>query len=99
MKKQKLYLLYFIKTKAYFDELKEKVFVKSWQFVGHESILPININTYPFEFIKNYIEEPLLLVKNEDEKIICLSNVCTHRANIIVHNPSEQKRLEMSLSW
>ena len=32
----------FYRSNSYFDELKEKVFVKSWQFVGHESILPIN---------------------------------------------------------
>ena len=76
----------FYRSNSYFEELKEKVFLKSWQFVGHKSILPININTYPFEFIKNYVEEPLLLVKDEDEKISCLSNVCTHRANIIINN-------------
>ena len=76
----------FYRSNSYFEELKEKVFVKSWQFVGHNSILPINLNTYPFEFIKNYVEEPLLLVKNKDEKISCLSNVCTHRANIIINN-------------
>ena len=26
----------FYRSNSYFDELKEKVFVKSWQFVGHE---------------------------------------------------------------
>ena len=45
----------FYRSSSYFEELKEKVFVKSWQFVGHNSILPININTYPIEFINNYI--------------------------------------------
>ena len=93
LKKLKLYQLYFYKNEFIFDEAKEKIFVKSWQFVGHESILPININLIHLTFIKNYIEEPLVLVKNEDEKISCLSNVCTHRANIIINNPSEQKNL------
>ena len=53
----------FYRSNSYFEELKEKVFVKSWQFVGHDSILPININTYPFEFIKNYIEEGKITLK------------------------------------
>ena len=83
----------FYRSNSYFEELKEKVFLKSWQFVGHKSILPININTYPFKFIKNYIEEPLLLVKDEDEKISCLSNVCTHRANIIINNKGNVRDL------
>lgn len=76
----------FYRSDFYFEELKEKVFAKSWQFVGHDSILPMNINVYPFEFIKNYIQEPLIIVKDKTEKIYCLSNVCTHRANIIINN-------------
>ena len=83
----------FYRSNSYFEELKEKVFLKSWQFVGHKSILPININTYPFQFIKNFVEEPLLLVKDEDEKISCISNVCTHRANIIINNKGNVKDL------
>ena len=35
----------------------------------------------------------MVLVRKLDDSISCLSNVCTHRANIIVHNPSEQKNL------
>ena len=35
----------------------------------------------------------MVLVRKLDDSLSCLSNVCTHRANIIVHNPSEQKNL------
>ena len=73
----------FYKNDEQFEEVKEKVFANSWQFVGHNSILPINVNTYPFEFMQGFINEPLLIVKNQDESLKCLSNVCTHRANII----------------
>ena len=84
---------FFYRSSNYFEDLKNKVFVKSWQFIGHSSILPINLNTYPFEFIKSYIEEPLVLVRDKNEKLKCLSNVCTHRANIIVHNKAQLKDL------
>ena len=30
----------FYRSNSYFEELKEKVFLKSWQFVGHKSIIP-----------------------------------------------------------
>ncbi len=83
----------FYKNDNFFELVKEKIFVKSWQYIGYENILPININLYPFTFIPNYIDEPLVLVRKQDDSISCLSNVCTHRANIIVHNPSEQKNL------
>ncbi|MEC7880315.1 MAG: Rieske 2Fe-2S domain-containing protein, partial [Bacteroidota bacterium] len=76
----------FYKNDEQFEEVKEKVFANSWQFVGHNSILPINVNIYPFEFMQGFIKEPLLIVKNQDESLKCLSNVCTHRANIIIHN-------------
>jgi choline monooxygenase len=76
----------FYKSDEIFKNLKEKVFYKSWQLVGHESLLNVTSNVYPFEFLRDYINEPLILVKNENEKYKCLSNVCTHRANIIVND-------------
>ena len=81
----------FYKNDEQFEEVKEKVFANSWQFVGHNSILPVNVNTYPFEFMQGFIQEPLLLVKNQDESLACLSNVCTHRANIVIHNTAQAK--------
>tara|TARA_E500000331_G_scaffold95548_1_gene91836 strand:- start:2269 stop:3357 length:1089 start_codon:yes stop_codon:yes gene_type:complete len=75
----------FYKSDKCFNELKEKVFYKSWQLIEHESVLSINNNVYPFDFIKDYIDEPLILVKDNDkDDYKCLTNVCTHRANIIV---------------
>lgn len=69
----------------YFQELKEKVFYKSWQLIGHESILHVNANVYPFEFMPDYIDEPLILIKDDMDNYKCITNVCTHRANIIVN--------------
>ena len=31
----------FYKSEVLFDELKEKVFYKSWQLIDHESVLPV----------------------------------------------------------
>ena len=76
--------------------LLKKIFVKSWQFIGHKNILPVNINLYPFNFLDNYINEPLLLVRDGNENLRCLSNVCTHRANIIIDNPCEAKGIRCS---
>ncbi len=75
----------FYKSDPLFEELKEKVFYKSWQLIDHESILTINTNVYPFEFMKNYIDEPLILIKDDKDDYKCFTNVCTHRANIIVN--------------
>lgn len=76
----------FYKSDVLFEELKEKVFYKSWQLIDHESVLTINTNVYPFDFIKNYIDEPLILIKDDKDDYKCFTNVCTHRANIIVND-------------
>jgi choline monooxygenase len=85
----------------YFDEaiwesMKETVFAKSWQYVGDErELFNVSVNTVPFIFLDKYIDEPLVLV-NTAEEVRCLSNVCTHRGFIIVHNPSNQSKLTCS---
>ena len=84
---------YFYKSNELFEQVKEKIFVTSWQLIGHENILPININLYPFNFLPNFIDEPLVLVRKNDDSLKCLSNVCTHRANIIINDPCEKKSL------
>tara|TARA_B100000886_G_scaffold273127_1_gene197052 strand:+ start:186 stop:1268 length:1083 start_codon:yes stop_codon:yes gene_type:complete len=83
----------FYKSIEIFEDVKEKIFVKSWQLVGHENILPVNINIFPFSFLPNFLDEPLILVREKDDTIKCLSNVCTHRANIIISDPCEKKSL------
>ena len=83
----------FYKDPDIFNEVKEKIFVKSWQYIGHNNIMPVNINTYPFNFLNNFINEPLILVRDNNDKFKCLSNVCTHRANIIVDHPCELKSI------
>src|SRR5260221_1421721 len=68
---------------AYFELSKERIFVHSWQFLGHagefESLKPVTI-------LPGFLDEPVLLVKT-DESLTCLSNVCTHRGKILVEEP------------
>jgi choline monooxygenase len=68
-----------------FVDCKEKIFAPSWQFITHSSTL--NDHTIsPFSLLRGYIDEPLLLIKNKDV-INCYSNVCTHRAHLVVSEP------------
>ncbi len=68
-----------------FIDCKEKIFSPSWQFITHSSTFNEH-NIFPFSFLKGYIDEPLLLIKNEDV-INCYSNVCTHRAHLVASQP------------
>ncbi|MEL6717211.1 MAG: SRPBCC family protein [Bacteroidota bacterium] len=81
---------------AIWEQMKEAVFAKSWQYIGDErEIFNVAINTYPFFLLDKYIEEPLVLTKIEDE-IRCLSNVCTHRGFIVAHHPAKHRKLTCS---
>jgi choline monooxygenase len=77
---------------AYFEASKEKIFAQSWQFVGDTDMLN-DINIYPFTLLENYINEPLMLSKDAEGEIHCLSNVCTHRGNLVAYEPCKSSRL------
>ncbi len=77
----------FYSNKDYFEKSKEKIFSKSWQFIGDDSLVKTENSAYPFSYLDSLIDEPLLLIKNQNNKEICLSNVCTHRGNILIENP------------
>ena len=83
----------FYKSEATFEALKELVFLKSWQFIGDENLVRLPQSVYPFVLLDSFLTEPMLLTRNENEHINCLSNVCTHRGNVVVLHPGKSKKL------
>jgi choline monooxygenase len=83
----------FYTEKDIFDSLRNKVFEKSWQFITEEDTVKIQGDVYPFTFLKGFVEEPLILTRDIENKLNCLSNVCTHRANLLVKNPCSLKSI------
>ncbi|MBK9254755.1 MAG: Rieske 2Fe-2S domain-containing protein [Saprospiraceae bacterium] len=69
-----------------FQRLKDMLFVKSWQLVSGSLMCGNEFNLLPGTFLPDLVDEPLLFVR-EGEKINCISNVCTHRAKILVETP------------
>lgn len=67
----------------YFELSKEKIFVRSWQFLGRADEFD---RLKPTTILPGVLDEPVLLVKDGDE-LRCLSNVCTHRGKILVEEP------------
>jgi choline monooxygenase len=43
---------------------------------------------YPFVFMEGFLEEPLVLARDERDRLHCLSNVCTHRGNLVIEQPA-----------
>ena len=68
---------------GYFELSKERIFARTWQFLGKSADLE---TLHPTTILPGMLDEPVLLVKT-DETVRCLSNVCTHRGKILVEEP------------
>lgn len=85
----------FYKNRDCFEAAKERIFRASWQFIGPVDAIQHNGDCYPFVLLENYLDEPLVLT-NDNGHIRCLSNACTHRANLVVNEPCKLSRLTCS---
>jgi choline monooxygenase len=77
----------------YYEASKEKIFASSWQFISDTDRVKEAGSVYPFVLLENYLDEPLLLTRDKQGQIHCMSNVCTHRGNLIVNEPCKANQL------
>lgn len=77
----------FYTSEACYNESKEKIFAKSWQFIADSDVVKQSGSAYPFTLLEGYLDEPLLLTNDKGGQLNCLSNVCTHRGNLLVYEP------------
>ena len=73
---------------AYFDDAayattRERVFRPSWQLVGHADEARVPGKVWPFVLLEGCLDVPLMLVRDRQDELRCLSNVCTHRGMIV----------------
>ena len=93
IKKSKTIPSKFYYSKKKFEELKELIFHKHWQFICDKSQLKKNGDAFPYSFIEDFIEEPLLLI-NDNNNIRSMTNVCTHRGNILCTRKSNNNSIQ-----
>ena len=67
----------------WFHLCRERVFAPSWQFVGDTDRVTAAGQFHPFTLLEGCVDEPLLLTRDADDRLHCLSNVCTHRGNLL----------------
>jgi phenylpropionate dioxygenase-like ring-hydroxylating dioxygenase large terminal subunit len=76
-----------------FARAKEKLFAPSWQYIGHAGLAKTSGGAHPFILLENYLDEPLVLVRDKESTLRLLSNVCTHRGNILTNEPCQVSHL------
>lgn len=72
---------------------RERVFARSWQQGIDLGRARTPRKAVPFTLLEGFLDEPLLLTRDDDDRLHCLSNVCTHRGNLVVESETEGRTL------
>jgi choline monooxygenase len=83
----------FYRSKEVFELAKEKIFARSWQLAATIEEVKTPGQTHPFTLLPGYLDEPLLFTRDTDDQLHCISNVCTHRGNLVCERGGIEKNL------
>jgi choline monooxygenase len=78
---------------ALFARIADRVFARSWQLVADTDRVRVPGWVCPVPFVEGILEEPLLLTRDGADRLRCLSNVCTHRGNLVCEHEGAQSVL------
>lgn len=78
---------------AVYAAAREKVFARSWQLVADQRQLRVPGQVLPVTLLPGCLDEPLLLTRDGDDRLWCLSNVCTHRGNLVAEEAGKASQL------
>ncbi|HZF09570.1 MAG TPA: aromatic ring-hydroxylating dioxygenase subunit alpha [Thermoanaerobaculia bacterium] len=79
-------------SRLYFDpevyrQVLEGVFARSWQLVADTAAVKVPGQVHPVTLLEGSLDEPLLWTRDAKDQLHCLSNVCTHRGNLVAESP------------
>jgi choline monooxygenase len=74
-------------------QLKSAVFARTWQWIGDAADVAAPGTLSPRDLLPGMLDEPLLLARDAGGTLRCLSNVCTHRGNLLVGAPCKADQI------
>ena len=77
----------FYRDEATYARARERIFGRTWQWIGDLADVADAGSLSPRELLRGLRDEPLLLSRDCVGTLRCLSNVCTHRGNILIREP------------
>src|SRR5438445_9914276 len=78
---------------AIFRLQRDGLFARTWHYAGHDDLVKVAGQVYPFTLLPGAVDEPLLLTRDQKDQIHCISNVCTHRGTVVVEGPGHEQQL------
>lgn len=83
----------FYTEERYFQASKTHIFEKTWQFVDNSDALRMGEQLLPHTLLPGFLDEPILFSRDRAGALHCLSNVCTHRGNLLVDHACHQNEI------
>jgi choline monooxygenase len=84
----------FYRSAELYERSRDEIFARSWQFIGDTETLTYgheSANVVPFTLLEGCLDEPCILINNQESqdlknspKLQCYANVCTHRGSVLV---------------
>lgn len=71
-------------SESAYRESQTKIFARSWQWITDRESVKVPGAVLPFPLLEGCLDEPLMFVRDRNDTLRCLSNVCTHRGNLVV---------------
>ncbi len=78
---------------AVFALARERIFARSWQWIGDLADVTAPGSLSPRTMLAGHLDEPVLLARDAATELRCLSNVCTHRGNLLVGAPCRAEQI------
>lgn len=75
----------FYRDEAAYALARERIFARTWQWIGDLADVRDPGALSPRTLLPGLLDEPVLIAREPGGPLRCLSNVCTHRGNILVH--------------
>jgi len=78
---------------AVWAALRERVFARSWHWLGRLDDVSSTGACAPRDLLPGYLDEPLLLVRDEAGTLRALANACTHRGMRLLDAPCRLREI------
>ncbi len=76
-----------------FERQRAGLFPRTWHWVAGTEAVRVPGMLHPFTLLPGLTDEPLLLARDRDDRLHCLSNVCTHRGMLVCEGGGVQNVL------
>jgi choline monooxygenase len=77
----------------WFERVRDRVLARGWHLVADSDRLRVPGACHPTTLLEGVLDEPLLFTRDGEDRLHCVSNVCTHRGALVCDGDQVAKSL------